>query len=113
MSRADSNPRTRLTGRDEMTCDCCGRRHGVVWFAPSDIWNAVMRGGDRANPDEFPFCCPECFIHLAEQRGVKAKGWLVTPEDLLSRLEEAEAREAALRDACDDLRRLLGQAEAA
>ncbi len=71
------------TRRDEMTCDRCGRRHGVVWFAPSEIWNAVMRGGERGNPDEFPFCCPECFIHLAEQRGIETTtGWLVTPENL-------------------------------
>ncbi len=66
---------------DEMVCNRCKRRHHVVWFAPSDVWNAVMRGGDRANEDEFGFCCPECFMRLAEDRGVVTTGWLVTPFD--------------------------------
>src|SRR6266542_3221173 len=64
---------------DEMICDRCERRHGVVWFAPSDLWNTVMRKGDRGNPDEFSFCCPMCFMALAEERGVSTPGWLVTP----------------------------------
>lgn len=68
-------------GQDEMVCDRCGRRHGVVWFAPSDIWNAVMRGGDPAAGDEFAFCCPICFMALAGKRGVETTGWLVTPFD--------------------------------
>jgi hypothetical protein len=63
---------------DEMVCDRCTRRHGVVWFAPSDIWNAVMR---RDGVDEFPFCCPACFMALAGERGVATTGWLVTPFD--------------------------------
>lgn len=66
--------------RDEMRCDRCGRYHNVVWYAPSDIWNAVMRDGDRGNPDEFPFCCPECFIELAEERGIDATGWCLSPD---------------------------------
>lgn len=53
---------------DEAVCDRCGLRHGVVWFAPNDLWNAVMRGGERGNPDEFGFCCPLCFMRLAEER---------------------------------------------
>lgn len=52
----------------EMWCERCGQHHGVVWFGPSDLWNAVMRGGVRANPDEFGFCCPLCFMQLADQR---------------------------------------------
>jgi len=64
----------------EMWCERCGRRHGVVWFAPSDIWNAVMREGDRGNPDEFGFCCPLCFMQLAEARGIVPTAWEVRPE---------------------------------
>jgi hypothetical protein len=66
--------------RDEMVCDRCKRRHDVVWFAPSDVWNRVMRGGDRGNLDRYSFCCPICFIQLAEEAGVESTGWLVTPE---------------------------------
>lgn len=70
----------RALTRDEMTCDRCGNRHDVVWFAPSDIWNAVMRDGDRGNPDEYSFCCPICFMQLADERGIKNTGWLVIPD---------------------------------
>jgi hypothetical protein len=65
----------------EMICDCCQRLHGVVWFAPSDVWNLTMRDGDRGNPDRYSFCCPICFMRLAEEAGVKTTGWLVTPFD--------------------------------
>lgn len=62
--------RMSITERDEMVCDRCHRRHGVVWFADSDLWNAVMREGDRGRPDEFSFCCPTCFMQLATERGL-------------------------------------------
>lgn len=64
----------------EMWCERCGRRHGVVWFAPSEVWNAVMREGDRGKPDEFGFCCPICFMQLADERGVGTTIWEVRPE---------------------------------
>lgn len=59
----------------EMWCDRCERRHGVVWCAPSDLWNLVMREGDRGKPDEFNFCCPICFMQLADERGVGNRMW--------------------------------------
>ncbi len=64
----------------ELTCGRCGRYHGVCWSAPSDIWNAVMREGVRANVDEFGFCCPNCFMQLADERGVGNTMWVVAPE---------------------------------
>lgn len=66
----------------EMWCDRCKRFHGVVWYAPSDLWNAVMRDGDRGKPDEFCFCCPTCFIQLADERGVGSGIWVVGEEVL-------------------------------
>lgn len=66
----------------EMWCDRCRRRHGVVWFAPSEIWNAVMRDGDRGNPDEFGFCCPTCFMQLADDRRIGNHMWKIAPEVL-------------------------------
>jgi hypothetical protein len=92
--------------RDEMVCDRCKRRHGVVWFAPSDVWNAVMREGDRGKPDEFSFCCPICFIQLADERGIKSTGWCVSPEEpksearlrvVLKEHDEAVKSEAEIR----------------
>jgi hypothetical protein len=56
--------------RDEMVCDCCGIRHEVVWYAEDDLWNAVMRGGDRGAPDRYSFCCPTCLMQLATQMGI-------------------------------------------
>lgn len=64
---------------DEMVCDRCTRRHNIVWIAPSDIWNEVMRDGNRGNPDEFSFCCPNCFMQLANERGVGSRSWKVSP----------------------------------
>lgn len=64
----------------EMWCDRCHRRHGVNWIATSDIWNAVMRDGSRANPDEIGFCCPSCFMELADERGIGNRRWVIAPE---------------------------------
>ncbi len=91
---------------DEMVCDRCYCRHGVVWFAPSDIWNATMRGGDRANPDRYSFCCPICFMALAEEAIGPTTGWLVTPftdgpvdtADQVVFRSAAESELAALRE---------------
>lgn len=66
----------------EMWCDRCERRHGVNWCAPSDLWNAVMREGQIGNPDEFGFCCPSCFMELADERGVGNHLWVVVPDPL-------------------------------
>jgi hypothetical protein len=64
----------------ELLCQLCDREY-TVWFAPSNIWNAVMRGGVRANPDEYPFVCPTCFALLAEERGIQTTGWRLAPEE--------------------------------
>lgn len=78
---ADNGPNTeqayetRSREDAEMWCDRCKRRHGVVWSAPSDLWNLVMRAGDRGKPDEFGFCCPICFMQLADERGVGNLMW--------------------------------------
>lgn len=92
-------------GRDEMVCDRCGRHHGVVWFAPSDVWNQVMRGGDRGNPDEFGFCCPICFMALAEERGIVTTGWCVSPEPPAVSVDEGAAEDAQPRHPFIDYRR--------
>lgn len=68
----------------EMWCDRCERRHGVVWFAPAEIWNAVMREGDRGKPDEFGFCCPTCLMQLATARGI-ATSFVVSADSTRAR----------------------------
>jgi hypothetical protein len=40
-------------------CDRCGGRNVKPWFAPSDVWNAVVG-------DEWSIICPQCFVELAE-----------------------------------------------
>lgn len=63
-------------GHPEAVCEECGCKN-VTWFAPSDIWNAVVRTLYR-NPD--PMLCPTCFIRRAEAAGYNADPWKVAPE---------------------------------
>jgi hypothetical protein len=85
-SEADSGGTAELSpvvgNDDEMVCARCERRHGVVWSAPSELWNAVMRRGVRGFPDEFGFCCPNCFMQLADERGIGNGTWVVVPDPL-------------------------------
>lgn len=61
----------------ETVCRRCGGPN-VSWFAPSPLWNAVMRDGSINGPQEFDeLICPTCFAVLAEERGV-ANGWRLT-----------------------------------
>ena len=56
-------------GEREM-CQRCWREYRV-WFAPSPLWNAVMRGGCINGPWEFSeLICANCFMEMAEDRGV-------------------------------------------
>lgn len=45
-------------------CQRCGARN-TVWFAPNDLWNKVMGGGD------IDIVCPECFRKLCREMGEK------------------------------------------
>lgn len=63
----------------ELCCQICRVEH-EVWIAPSDVWNAVCRDGDRANPCKWAFLCPVCFMRLGTEMGLAPTGWLVTPE---------------------------------
>lgn len=50
----------------ELLCMKCGKEH-PVWYAPNDIWNAVMRQSDGS--DRIPFICPTCFAVEATEYG--------------------------------------------
>ena len=63
----------------ELLCEVCDRDY-VIWFAPSDIWNATCRGGKRGAPDHFNFLCPTCFTNLADAQGLAPTGWLIIPD---------------------------------
>jgi hypothetical protein len=54
---------------DESVCHRCGGPN-IVWFAPSPLWNAVMRG--QAEPYELHdgIVCPTCFGILADEAGL-------------------------------------------
>lgn len=84
----------------EMWCERCGRRHGVVWFAPSEIWNAVMREGDRGKPDEYGMCCPICFMQLADERGVGSGMWEVRAEYVAPGPSEGRAAPLGTASGC-------------
>ena len=61
----------------EAKCDDCGRPN-VVWFAPNEIWNKVIRPNGEVETD--PMLCPTCFIRRAETSGIEATAWKVEPE---------------------------------
>lgn len=71
---------------DEAFCHRCGGPN-TVWFAPSPLWNAIMRGGSINGIEDFDgIICPGCFTQLGEARGV-AKVWRLWAETVLVDLE--------------------------
>lgn len=64
----------------EAICTDCGGVN-VVWFAPSEWWNAVIRRPpDSGHPGEDPMLCPRCFIVRSEALGYR-NVWRVAPEE--------------------------------
>jgi hypothetical protein len=54
----------------ESSCQRCGGPNRV-WYTPSPLWNAVMRGGSINGTEEFGgIVCPTCFMVLAEEQGI-------------------------------------------
>ena len=54
-------------------CKRCGRSN-VVWFAPSPLWNAVIRGGSIDGEPKFDdLVCAACFMQLAEEQGIATR----------------------------------------
>lgn len=77
---SESNPTVAQVqpGRERHPEDFCEQcqRPNVVWFAPSPLWNKVVR--ERKLPE---ILCPVCFIQVAEDAGVRLGAWRVAPED--------------------------------
>jgi hypothetical protein len=63
---------TMLAERREGRCDRCERDYRPNWSADSPLWNAVVRGGCINGREEYEFLCANCFMDLAESRGVAA-----------------------------------------
>jgi len=53
----------------EGLCELCGRSYRV-WAAASPLWNAVVRGGSINGDEEHAYLCADCFMGLAEDRGI-------------------------------------------
>lgn len=53
----------------EGLCEICDREYRV-WAAASPLWNAVVRGGSINGDEEFNYLCSNCFMGLAEDRGI-------------------------------------------
>jgi hypothetical protein len=67
---------------DSEVCRRCGGEN-VCWYAPSPLWNRVMRGNDIGGQSLFSdLVCLRCFVVLAEEVGVKCHAWRLsaTPE---------------------------------
>lgn len=56
----------------ELSCQLCNDLN-PVWYAPNEVWNLVAK-------DKYHFLCPNCFIRLAERKGIEPTGWKITPE---------------------------------
>lgn len=60
-------------GKDAEDCKRCGRS-GIVWFAESPLWNAVIRGGSINGAPKFgDMVCASCFMELAEEQGIASR----------------------------------------
>ena len=58
-------------------CRKCGGPN-VVWFAPSPLWNYVMRENDINGPVHYAdLVCVRCFIELAIEKGIAGR-WRLT-----------------------------------
>lgn len=63
-------------GHPEETCEMCGGRN-MVWFAPSPIWNRVVRDPAAPLPE---ILCPQCFTEAYEKKFGPPTAWKVTTE---------------------------------
>lgn len=57
----------------EAFCERCGREN-IVWWAPSEVWNAVTAAVDPVK-ERGVIWCPTCFAALAEQHGYHVTGF--------------------------------------
>lgn len=75
------------SGPEGEDCQRCGGPNVAAWFAPSPLWNLVMRGNNIDGEARFgDTVCPACFIRCAEEAGVSGT-WKLTvdpaPEGLV------------------------------
>lgn len=61
---------TLMEERGEGHCDRCERNYHPTWAASSPLWNAVVRGGCINGREEYAFLCANCFMALANERGI-------------------------------------------
>lgn len=82
-----SGAKAPLDSRPESECRRCGGPNRV-WYAPSPLWNAVMRlGGSINGAEDFSgIICPTCFVVLAEERGI-ASMWRLDAREVHIELE--------------------------
>jgi hypothetical protein len=82
----------------ESYCHRCGGPN-VSWFAPSPLWNAVMRDGSINGDETFDgIVCPTCFAVLAAEQTVASR-WRLTAEDVSVPLETVTPSGRAWDDA--------------
>ena len=64
---ASLNKSNKPTKPHEYSCQICNDVN-PVWFAPNELWNKVVN-------DKYHFLCPNCFIKLAEKKGLEPTAW--------------------------------------
>ena len=108
--KADNQRLRGSTDHPEHYCHRCSGRNALSWYADSDVWNAVVREGDKDIPE---ILCPICFVELAKEKGVNPTAWRLSKEgddpesvsweasmrSLVKRAEMWEAEYQRLREA--------------
>lgn len=64
------------SGHPEELCEQCGGRN-MTWYAPSPIWNKVVRDPAAPLPE---ILCPQCFTEAYERKFGTPTAWRVTTE---------------------------------
>ena len=67
-----------LTPETENCCKCGGKN--IIWFAPNELWNRVMR--KTGMESKYGIICIHCFVEIAESNGVKPTAWILNTENL-------------------------------
>jgi hypothetical protein len=77
----------------ECLCQVCDQEY-PVWYAPNELWNAVMRYPDgREASEKIHFVCINCFTKEAEQLGIEPPAWVLTTDKHTALIENAARTE--------------------
>lgn len=78
-----SDQQSNSSEKRECLCEVCQLEY-PVWFAPNELWNAVMRWPNgREISEKIGFICPTCFAKEAKEKGVKTTGFMLATDEYI------------------------------